>query len=153
MPKQTPLITFKEIKRDNFPDPFIEVVAGRPKASKKLAEQVEWQIVNHSSYDIDVAVVDFYADKGGTPFSSGFVPEPSTTAAKFGALGAGKPGKATIGKIKDIDGVVQAKIDVDGDVAIYKYTVLARTAAVAGPPAIPAGPWFLVRDPELEIEP
>ena len=145
--KHSPIIMFREVTRDSFPVPFIEVTAGRPKA-KKTVDQVEWIIVNHTSIDIEVAVVDFYADKGGTAFKSGFVPEPSPTIPKRNA--AGRPGTGIIGSIKDSNGNVVNRIDTDGDVAIYKYTVLARTAAVA--PA-GAGPWFLVRDPELEIEP
>ena len=148
MPKHFPVILFREIRRDAFPDPCIEISAGRIKAEKKNPDQIEWTIRNHTSKIIEVAVVDFYADKGGTPFLSGYVPEPSGNIPAKDA--AGKVGAGKIDKIKDSNGVVKNQIDTDGDVGTYKYTILARFID-PGPPTV-TGPWFLVRDPELEID-
>lgn len=139
---QNTLISFREVTRDAFPSPFIEVTAGSPRAKKDRSDTVEWSIVNHTTHNIEVAVVDFYAAKGGMPFSSGFVPEPSASVlAKAGEV----PGTGTINRIKDIGGVVRARINADGDPATYKYSVLVRIGGV--------DPWILVRDPEMDIEP
>ena len=144
--KHTPIILFREVVRDSFPLPFIEVSAGRPKPNKTNKDTVEWTVVNHTTQDIEVAVVDFYSEKGGTPFPSGFVPEPSGTVAK---KAGGVPGIGTIGKIKDATAAVKGSIEANGDPGIYKYTVLARIIPAVGGP----GPWILVRDPEMELEP
>mgnify|MGYP001333875969 CR=1 FL=1 len=136
------LMVFKQVTRDAF-GPFIEVTLGGKLTPKKgNKDKVEWTIVNHTSDDIEVAVVDFYAERGGTAFSSGFVPETSGKVDK--KLAGGAPGTGSINRIRDEKGNPHTGIEADGDVGNYKYSVLARVNNT--------GPWILVKDPEMEIE-
>ena len=123
-------ITFKEVTRDGLP--FIEVTAtGKFAASKKDSDTVEWGVVNLTNTDLDVAVIDFYAQAGGTPFADGTVPGFKTIPKKTTATTAGT-------------GTLGPKV-ADGDETVFKYTILAKPTS--------ATLWFLVRDPEMDIEP
>jgi hypothetical protein len=131
MARKRPIITFKEVTRDGVT--FIETTAtGHTKASKKNGDDVEWNAVNLTNTDLQVGVIDFYASTGGTPFKNGNVPIPQSLPKNAVAA------------------IALAPIAADGDEATtYKYSVVARVDMSGGV----FGPWFLVRDPELEIEP
>ena len=128
-----PIICFKEVVRDGIK--YIDVTIGRVKATKKELDTVAWHILNQTSKPLGVALVDFYASEGGTPFKTGLLP------AKSARILAGAVGDITT----DTGGTT---LNADGDVATYKYTVLVTLDDPASANAV----WLLARDPEMDID-
>src|SRR5689334_23248196 len=107
---------------------FIEGNAAIRIIATKGQDEIVWTIKNETAKDLEVAVVDFYplpTSTGGSPTTGDI------------------PGKKKVVKKTSDD---TDSLNCDGDVGIYKYTVLAREAKTGSP-------WFNVRDPELEIDP
>jgi len=138
---QKPFISFKDAARDGIA--FIDVTATAGiRVSKPSGDDVEWNVTNSSSYDIEVKVIDFYSIRalpsnpngspgGGTsPFADGMPPDSIVVTKKI------KKGK-TLAKV------------CNGDLGYaYKYSIVARDVTDPKNP----GPWFLVKDPELELD-
>jgi hypothetical protein len=131
-----PAINFKEVKKDSIT--FIEVtVTGRIKASKKNVDDLSWIVSNLTTTNIEVGVIDFYAQStlegkpsgGGSPFANGKVPDKLIVPA-------GQSLPTTI---------IVANGD---DETIYKYSIVARVSVPDPNPNV----WFLVKDPELEMD-
>ena len=113
MPDHILTIAFKNTKRDDVD--YVEVIA--PKKKKvKTTQTIQWLIKNFTANALtNVAVVDFFATNGGTPFAAG-VP----AAVNVPAKGAGGPGTGTINATAG---------DIDG----YKYTIVANGFQVVDP--------------------
>jgi hypothetical protein len=129
-----PVICFREIVRDSLT--YIDVQVGNTRKAQQGLDSIEWQVLNQTSKAMFVAVVDFWAFAGGTPFTDGDIPRaspqiPANSQGTIQTLKAGKP------------------VKTDGDAAVYKYTVLYTTDGSVDGNTI----WTLGRDPELEIEP
>ena len=133
-------ITFKDAEKDGVSHVEVYVSAVTP-VSKKKGDFIEWRVTNTSSVDLEVKVIDFYATRilqsnpngtlgGGYPFADGAVPKEIIVPAD------GIPVKT---KAKKCDG--------DAGYA-YKYSVVARDVTDPKNP----GQWFLVKDPELELD-
>jgi hypothetical protein len=129
-----PIICFREIVRDSLT--YIDVQVGNTRKAQKDVDTIQWQVLNQTSKNMFVAVVDFWAFAGGTPFTDGDIPQVSAQilAKSQGTINTLKSGKP---------------VKTEGDAALYKYTVLYTTDGVVNNATI----WTLARDPELEIEP
>ena len=110
---------------------FIEVAATAKIKAGKGRDDVAWNVINLTSRNLDVKVIDFYSATGATPFAGGAPPAQLTVPS---------------GQTRPLPPAPPAPpLNADGDEGTYKYTVVARVAGV--------DPWFLVRDPEIDIEP
>ncbi len=129
-----PIICFKQVVRDSIT--YIDAQVGNTRKAAKDVDTIEWQVINQTTKDLFVAVVDFWAAAGGTPFTDGDIPQASAKIV------AGSTG--TITKLRNAK-----PVKTEGDAATYKYTVLVTTDAAITPTTL----WMLARDPEMEIEP
>jgi len=139
-PPITATINFKDALKDGIP--HIEVtVTGSITVSKSAGDYVSWIITNNSSTDLEVKVVDFYALRP-TPSNPG-----GTAGVGYPFSDGSAPNEIKVKK-KSLPGNTAAKA-CDGDAGfVYKYSVVARVDAPAPNPNI----WFLVKDPELELD-